>query len=40
MEDKKIKVLVVDDQTELAQEIAAVLQKDSELEVTRTAVLR
>ena len=37
MEDKKIKVLVVDDQTELAQEIAAVLQTDSELEVTRTA---
>ncbi len=35
--EKKIKVLVVDDQTELAQEIAAVLKTDEDLEITGTA---
>ena len=33
----KIKVMVVDDQTELAQEIANVLQTDKDLEVVALA---
>jgi len=37
MEQKKIKVLVVDDQRELANEIAAVLNTDEELVVVGTA---
>ena len=38
MENKKIKVLVVDDQVELAQEIAAILKTDELLEVTDIAL--
>ena len=37
MENKKIRVLVVDDQTELAEEIAGILQTDGELEAVGTA---
>ena len=37
MENKKIRVLVVDDQTELAEEIAEILQTDGELEAVGTA---
>ncbi|MBQ9728460.1 MAG: response regulator transcription factor [Clostridia bacterium] len=37
-EERKIKVLVVDDQRELAEEIASVLQTDDELEVTGVAL--
>lgn len=35
--EKKIKVLIVDDQTELAEELKTVLQTDGALEVTGTA---
>ncbi len=38
MENKKIKVLVVDDQEDLAAEIAAILKTDDSLEVTGTAI--
>lgn len=38
MLDKKIKVLIVDDQTELAKEIANLLRTDSEISVLGTAV--
>lgn len=38
MENKKIKVLVVDDQVDLAHEIAAVLETDKMLEVTDIAL--
>ena len=38
MENKKIKVLVVDDQAELADEIAAILKTDEILEVVGTAL--
>ena len=37
MENKKIKVLVVDDQTELAEEIAGILRTDGALEAVGTA---
>ena len=37
MQDRKIKVLIVDDQADLAEEIAVVLKTDSALEVVGTA---